>query len=206
MRKHPGPPHDDGEAQLDRLLDGALASYTPAVARPGLEDRLKARLAAAALPRRRPLVWLSWAAAAAAALTALLAIPVLHLHRPALERSKLESSAPAAHSPASANAAAPPATLPQRERGAAARTGAPARRARLADGVDAVSLREMRAPSHPAPPAPLTRQERLLLEVVHHGDPGQQALLNPEIRAQEEAREEAEFHAFVERSIDGDRN
>jgi len=61
--------------RLDTLMDRALASYTPAEPRPGLEQRILASVAAASQPRTaswRPL----WALAAAASLVAVVAIPV----------------------------------------------------------------------------------------------------------------------------------
>jgi hypothetical protein len=81
----------------------------------------------------------------------------------------------------------------------------PARNARLIASTDSVSLREMRAASHPAPQAPLTQEEKLLLRIVHAGDPQQMAMLNPEIRARQEAENEAEFQEFVEQSDKVDR-
>jgi hypothetical protein len=70
--------------------------------------------------------------------------------------------------------------------------------------ADAVLLAEMRAPSHPAPEAPLTQEERLLLRAVHLADPRVMAMLNPEVRARQEAESEAEFQAFVNQSGKGD--
>jgi hypothetical protein len=58
----------------------------------------------------------------------------------------------------------------------------------------------MRAPSHPAPEAPLTQEEKLLLRAVHTGDPQVMAMLNPEVRARQEAESEAEFRKFIEQS------
>jgi hypothetical protein len=62
----------------------------------------------------------------------------------------------------------------------------------------------MRAASHPAPEAPLTQEERLLLRIVHRGDPEELAMLNPQIRAQRDAESEAEFLKFVDESTKGD--
>jgi hypothetical protein len=50
--------------------------------------------------------------------------------------------------------------------------------------------------SFPAPEAPLTEQERLLLRIVHRGDPVEVAMLNPQELAREEALEAAEFQRF----------
>jgi hypothetical protein len=60
---------------LDSLIDHALASYTPAEPRPGLEQRILASMVAASQPRTwawRP----AWALAAAAALIAVVGLPV----------------------------------------------------------------------------------------------------------------------------------
>jgi hypothetical protein len=80
-----------------------------------------------------------------------------------------------------------------------------ARSVRLTGEAVAVSRSAMLAVNHPAPEAPLTREEKLLLRVVNEGDPQQMAMLNPEIRAIEKAQSEAKFQEFVEQSIKGDR-
>ena len=66
--------------------------------------------------------------------------------------------------------------------------------------AEAVLLREMHAPSHPAPIEPLTQEEKLLLRAVHTGDPQVLAMLNPEVRARQEADSKAEFQQFIEQS------
>ncbi len=48
----------------------------------------------------------------------------------------------------------------------------------------------------PPPPLPLTDQEKLLLQLAQTRDPDQLALLNPEIRARQQAADEAEFQTF----------
>lgn len=64
------------------------------------------------------------------------------------------------------------------------------------DAEDAIALAEMRAPSHPAPPMPLTEQERLLQHVAQSGDPQQMAALDPGVRAKQEIEAKAEVEAF----------
>jgi hypothetical protein len=74
----------------------------------------------------------------------------------------------------------------------------PARRARTEvtrDG-DSVALSEMRAASHPAPPLPLTEQEKLLLRIAHRGDPVELAMLDPMRRAARDVEEQTEFQRF----------
>ena len=46
----------------------------------------------------------------------------------------------------------------------------------------------------------MTQEEKLLLRVVHKGDPQVIAMLDPEERARQEAKSEAEFQKFVEQS------
>jgi hypothetical protein len=50
----------------------------------------------------------------------------------------------------------------------------------------------------PAPEAPLTAEEKLLLRVAHHPDPDQVALLNPEERAELELRDQVQFQQFFD--------
>jgi hypothetical protein len=69
---------------------------------------------------------------------------------------------------------------------------------------DSVALDEMRAASHPAPPLPLTEQERLLLRIAHRGDPVELAMLNHETRAKQEEEGKAEFQRFFEPATTGD--
>jgi hypothetical protein len=66
--------------QSGQLLERALASYTPAQPRPGFEDRIHVRIAAAAqsLPSRSGLTWI-WAPAAALAVV-LLVMGLLRFH------------------------------------------------------------------------------------------------------------------------------
>jgi len=61
---------------------------------------------------------------------------------------------------------------------------------------ETVAEREMPAVNQPAPPMPLTEQERLLLRLVHAGDPVELAMLNPEMRAKQDAQSATEFREF----------
>ena len=71
-----------------------------------------------------------------------------------------------------------------------------ARRVRVHRDEKAAALRDAHAASFPAPPLPLTEQERLLLRVVHTGARDEIAMLDPEVRAKEEAARKAEFKEF----------
>jgi hypothetical protein len=54
-----------------------------------------------------------------------------------------------------------------------------------------------RTVSYPAPPAPLTMQEKLLLQVAEHPTPDEIAMLDPVVREKQEAAEDAQFAKFV---------
>jgi hypothetical protein len=70
-----------------------------------------------------------------------------------------------------------------------------------ADNSDSVAASEMQAASFPAPPMPLTEQERLLLRIVHKNDPVEIAMLDPNQRNLEERKERAEYQSFFSRPV-----
>ena len=57
---------------------------------------------------------------------------------------------------------------------------------------------ETQATSFPAPPLPLTEQEKLLLRLAHRGDPKNMAILNPDVRAAQTAEATQQFQQFFE--------
>ncbi|MGD0443785.1 MAG: hypothetical protein ABSA39_07605 [Edaphobacter sp.] len=61
---------------------------------------------------------------------------------------------------------------------------------------DDVALSETRAASFPAPPMPLTDQEKLLLRLAHKNDPVELAMLDPKLRELQDAEDQAEFQSF----------
>ena len=61
---------------------------------------------------------------------------------------------------------------------------------------DTIALAETLAPSHPAPPMPLTQQELLTLAILRSGDKEEIAALNPVHREALFAQEQAAFHDF----------
>ena len=61
---------------------------------------------------------------------------------------------------------------------------------------DALAVSEMNAPSQPAPPMPLTEQERLLIRILDKRDPVELAMLDPQVRSSEEASSAADFERF----------
>lgn len=193
----------DRTNSMDVQLVRALASYTPADAPAGLEQRLSARLAAAVVPRPRFALWaLRWGWGACALVAISLAAVVIHQHRHIRNEAKVQSTPALRPKPAEAapivQAVAVHLVHPARRAGALrpAHAAAP-------DTAYVASLSEMRAPSRPAPPAPLTAEERLLLRVVERRNPEQMAILNPQVRASKAAESDREFQSFVEGSNAG---
>jgi hypothetical protein len=61
---------------------------------------------------------------------------------------------------------------------------------------DGQALADFHAPSRPAPPLPLTPQEKLFLRVLRYGNATQLAELNPAVRAAHDAEETTAFKTF----------
>lgn len=68
--------------------------------------------------------------------------------------------------------------------------------AAVQEDEDSVAMSEMRAASFPAPPMPLTDEEKLLLRMVHQGDSVELAMLDPKMEALRDAEEKADFQRF----------
>jgi hypothetical protein len=64
--------------------------------------------------------------------------------------------------------------------------------------LDAMAVIEMNAPSRPAPPLPLTRQEKLLATAVDHAGAEKLSTLRSEVMAQQMELSRAEFHNFFD--------
>jgi hypothetical protein len=60
----------------------------------------------------------------------------------------------------------------------------------------APAVGETQMASFPAPPLPLTEQERLLLRLAHRGDSDTTAILNPDVRAAQTAKATEQFQQF----------
>jgi hypothetical protein len=61
---------------------------------------------------------------------------------------------------------------------------------------DGPTVGENQTASFPAPPSPLTEQERLLLRLAHRGDAENMALLNPAVQAAQIAKATVQFQQF----------
>ena len=66
---------------------------------------------------------------------------------------------------------------------------------------DSLALNELHAASRPFPPLPLTREEKMLLRLIHTVGPQELAMLNSEVRAKREAEADAEFQQFFGQAI-----
>jgi hypothetical protein len=71
------------------------------------------------------------------------------------------------------------------------RTPRKPRRSRLT-----VMLRSTQTPGFPAPPLPLTQQEKLLLRLAHRNDAQDMNPLNPNVQAQQAAKATQQFQQF----------
>lgn len=204
----------------EEAIEKVLAELRSADAPAGMHSRITEALQdhASARPQSvwgRP-VWTRLAAitplqcgiAVAAILAVFVIIPAIHRYAHAPVESK--TALPAASTLIAATpgppttSAQPPA--PQLKAQAKARpitwTNAPSMKPVL--DMDTMALDEMRAPSQPAPPVPLTEQEKLLLRITRNRNPIQLAALSPAMRAAHDAEEEADFERFFEPPKIGD--
>jgi hypothetical protein len=65
-----------------------------------------------------------------------------------------------------------------------------------------VLLRPTQTPGFPAPPLPLTEQEKLLLRLAHRNDAPEMNLLNPVAQAQQSAKATQQFQQFFAMDTD----
>ena len=63
---------------------------------------------------------------------------------------------------------------------------------------DLPAVNDVQSASYPAPPLPLTEQERMLLRVADRDDAKKKALLNPELQAAQSAKNTEQFQRFFE--------
>jgi hypothetical protein len=184
----------DSEKTITKVLAGLRDAEAPS----GMERRILAAVEERTAERKSATPRWAWRAAFAAMTIACLLIATMAIYRQGnttTQRHYLDDQ------PLSANrvgAGVQKAVLSPHEKVVPARTITSARKIRPANAADADLLREMRAPSHPAPTASLTDEEKLLLRVVHLGDPQVMAMLNPEVRARQEEENEAEFRKFAD--------
>lgn len=198
----------------EETIERVMAGLREASAAPGMERRVLEAVEDRASALSRP-GWRRWrptglrvparpaairpsarGLALAGLFVAAVAIPSIYRMRrapaPSGVRPAAAQSQPSAASGLIAKSPQPP--LPGSNARRMGRSGA--KKTRLVDDKDSAAVRDTLTVSYPAPPMPLTEQEKLLLRIAHSGDPVELAMLNPEVRARREAQGEAEFQAF----------
>ena len=169
----------------DRTIERLLAALRDAEPSTGIEHRLlqamEAREAEAFAPLWRRPTALATSLVTALAITAVLIIAMaLHQHRTAPADTR--SHAPAVQRTTQPEAVAQQAPI------------TPRRPAQRRHPVSAVP--ETQAASFPAPPLPLTEQEKLLLRLAHRRNPEDTAILNPAVQAAQSAKATEQFQQF----------
>ena len=193
----------------DQAIEKVLAGLRDAEAPAGMERRIVETVQNHASARSR-WSWLATAphritirpmayAAALAGIGALVAaIPAIHQRRHApTQAEKVPAAAPLISAPSrlvSESSGPPsPATISR-----AVQMQKP-RRLKLVDAQESLAEREMNAPSRPAPPLPLTDQEKLLVRFVHTRTPEQLAAIDRAKWAAHDKQEGEEFDRFFGR-------
>ena len=198
-RRNPVDAKDEIETSINRVLTG----FRTATPTEGIEHRILRVLEkrATAPSRWRFTVPATWAFAAASIATVVLCSA--HQHRQGTARI---ASPPSPLAPGS---------KPLRDaRDKLAKSQSPMARMYISNHVsktttaapepmsteDALAVYESQAPSHPAPPMPLTEQEQLLVRILRKGDPVELAMLDPKLRSSEEASSRADFDRFFSKT------
>lgn len=194
----------NSEEAIDKLLTGLRATEPPA----GMNQRIMAGLhnQSAALthttPRYVRVAWLSVPAVAALLVSALIFHAARHqAHVPTQPAQPSAKEAPSKPQPPVRAQTAPPlAHLTRTSRAIMRSASRPGSKVSIgaAQDTDALAEEEMRAASQPAPPLPLSNQEKLLLRMTHKRTPIELAALSPATRARHDAEEEADFQKFFE--------
>jgi hypothetical protein len=202
----------DAPVGMERRILQALQDRTAVRSRSGWRRFRPTWLVAPAHPAAVRSV--AWGIALAGVFAVALAVPAIrrlgHLLVPANAPAKMISAPVASLPPAAPEIAAKSAQLPSPPGVRLMKTAIPkqrvnAQRARVVvSESDSVAVDEMHAASHPAPPMPLTDQEKLLLRIAHKGDPVEFAELDPVQRAARYAEEKAEVQRFFVPGKTGD--
>lgn len=187
----------DVPVEMKRRILKAVQDHASAEARPGWQWSRPIWLLNFGAPISRRLLF---GVVVTGMLAVALAIPLLHrAHRSGSAASQFKQMTPSPVSPippATPNQVAGSATVPPT---ATDFRSAGKKRDRAVGVVrhsESLALRELHAASRPAPPLPLTQEEKMLLRLIHTVGPQQLAILNSEERAKHEAEADAEFQQF----------
>lgn len=182
----------DGPARIDREIDAALKLLSEAQAPAAMVSRIQQSLEAAAAksPQAR-LGLLVWAPAAGVAIAAILLLVFSQAHwasrkqKSLAETAKMTAPAPASEPAAAVQPLAAQAQTSQRKPVALAAVKRRRRQhQRYRHVANLLSY-------------PLTPQEDLLVRFAQTAKPADLQMLNPEYQARVEARQEAEFTAYL---------
>jgi hypothetical protein len=176
---------------IDRVMQGLREAKAPE----GMEQRiLRAMQQRTAEPRMRAVhPWLWSFGVASIAAVALIAVWVHRAPRQQIDQIAVKRTI-LTHSVTNNVAVQTPQSVGLTSRSKVKR--AEKSNSASASSEDGLAMSEMMAPSQPAPSAPLTEQERLLLRIVHKGDPQELAMLGPVKRAAWAAKEKIEYENF----------
>lgn len=170
-----------------RILNGVQHHTASGIRRGWLMDL-------ASLIAARPVAY----AAALAGVAFVLVIPAVHQRRHTTnQEAKVIFSAPL--SPASSGAIAKSTELPRPTTISRSLRRPKSKSLEVVENEDALAVLEMNAPSRPAPPLPLTAQEKLLVRFVRTSTPEQLAAVDPAKLAAHDEQERAEFDRFFRR-------
>jgi hypothetical protein len=189
----------EADQTIERLMEGLRDAEPPAEMQRRILEVMRAHEAASSDPLLRwritpwllrPSVATSLACAAALAASLIVADKV---HQPWHAPADVTKNS----SDATARQLARPETVARKAPIEPRRTATriPAKRPR-AGNVSAAG--ETSAASYPAPPLPLTEQERLLLRLAHRDDAENRAILNPDLQSTESAKATEQFQQFFE--------
>lgn len=168
----------------EEVLDRWLSQLMRVEQEQGFQQRMTEGLEARRVRRQRlQSPWLRWSLARVAALAIAAIWGLMALHEPARLPVPLIAEAPV-----------PPA---QPSAARVTRSALRVVQVRHKDRVRAVAGHQA-ATSFPAPQAPLTAEERLLVEVSHTTKPEEIASLDSEERAVAEHKEQVAFHRFFD--------
>ena len=178
----------DADRTIERLLAALRDAEPSAAMERRILEALEAREAAAAPPFWSGMRPIATSLAAALAIAGMLIVAVaVRQHRSAPADTRSHATAPPVRGTTQPEVVSQQAPIaPQR----------PAPRGSLRHAGKVSAVPETQAASFPAPPLPLTEQERSLLRLARRRDPQDTAMLNPVIRAAQSAKTTEQFQQF----------
>jgi hypothetical protein len=205
----------------EELIEKVLAGLRNADPSPGMERRIlaaiqdRASTQSQSIWRRFIPLWLvtqaslsitrpaACGAALAGIVAAALVIPAIHRREQVPTQPKKNLAPLKTLPPTSSEVIAENTQPPEAQSSMRPKIKANPRRVELVHADDSLAMREMRAPSRPAPPLPLTEQEKLLLRFVQTHSAEELAAMDPVKWAARDAEEKAEFEKFFGQPTNG---